>query len=164
MALFSELFVKDKSFDRTAIRQLSSLKRQAEEGVIDNPIAFLRKTENAVTELEQAVREKQDPHASAIFNDIKKNWQEENEGIRVYTSNDSKLDTAIPQDVPGHLLAAGRYISIERSTFTLKNIRNGPQHSILSKKKKKEINFITLFRILLEKFQQWLGIVKEKGD
>ncbi len=80
MAMFREQIVKNKSFDHKVIRQLSSLKRQAEEDVIENPIAFPRKIENAFFEFEKEVKEKQDPHASTILSDIKKEWQEENEG------------------------------------------------------------------------------------
>lgn len=114
--------VKSKAFQRKVLRQLSYLKQQAEEDAFEDPVAFLRKIENEVIELEQAVKEKQDPHAAAILSDIKKRWQEENEGIRTYISTDSKLDQAIPRYVPGHLWAVGGYTSVGKSTFIAQQI------------------------------------------
>jgi len=114
--------VKNKSFQRRAIRQLSHLKQQAEEDAFEDPVVFLRKIEFELIELSQGVREKQDPNVTAILKDVADKWKEESEGIRSYISVDYKLDSAIPRYVPGHLWVVGGYTSTGKSTFLTQQI------------------------------------------
>ncbi len=113
--------VKDKSFHRRTIKQLSLLLNEAQED-IEDPTDFLRKIEWELMELAQTVQEKQDPHVGSIISDVKKRWQEEKDGMKSFISVDYKLNSAIPRYIPGHLWAVAGYTSVGKSTFVAQQI------------------------------------------